>query len=562
MKNLKRMVCIYWINFVAFWATVLGFFLIFGFYNFVGSLYFYIPIFISFFKFSFDLVILFDWVSLMFFAILMIISGGVLFFGRVYMESDFNQFRFFAILLCFIFSMGILIFTPHYVFLLLGWDGLGLTSFLLISYYNCSSSFSASFKTYIINRLGDGFMLCALGLILYKNLFWFRDYSLKIFLLCLFMSFFTKSAQFPFGRWLPEAMAAPTPVSALVHSSTLVTAGLYLFIRLYYKFSSDIQLLAGILGLWTLFIASLAALVEIDRKKIIAFSTMSQLGLMVVALYAGKDILAFFHLLTHAVFKALLFIVVGFFLLIKNHTQDIRKSNKRLSSFPLLSLLLVHCLFTLSGLNFLSGFFSKEKILESFGLHFKIFFKILFWFSLIFTVIYSFRLFRVITNNYNLRFTRVNYFKNSQNSNFPVFSWFPLFFISVILGFLLKKIISQDLCGGRIFKLLILVVIYLPLFLFYFYNKVFPFFSRGNFSDLRFLTYFNSKIFLIKIFPKIKLISVFLDQGWFSHLIKYNFFFRKNYNNSFLINKLGLFNNIKKYFFFLIIFFVCGLVLL
>ena len=183
------------------------------------------------------------------------------------------------------------------------------------------------------------------------------------FVLCL--GLVTKSAQFPFCSWLPAAMAAPTPVSALVHSSTLVTAGIYLLFRLKKMFSWEIKLTLGIIGLYTLLVARFSACFEWDLKKIIAFSTLSQLGLMCVSLSLGLSLLAFFHLLTHAVFKALLFIRAGFFIGQLSHFQDLRTLGKTKGFNPLVDFSLVLSILALRGFPFLAGFFSKDIILES-----------------------------------------------------------------------------------------------------------------------------------------------------------------------------------------------------
>jgi len=183
-------------------------------------------------------------------------------------------------------------------------------------------------------------------------------------LLFLIFALFTKRANFPFSSWLPEAMAAPTPVSSLVHSSTLVTAGLYILIRLYDFFPQIFLLMIGLLGFWTLLFSSLSALLENDSKKVVAYSTLSQLGFMSVALFLGNPYLAFFHLLSHAIFKSLIFILVGRFLLKNSHSQDLRSFNTPFNIFPFDSLMLFFSCMSLFGFFFLSGNFSKESLIE------------------------------------------------------------------------------------------------------------------------------------------------------------------------------------------------------
>jgi len=176
----------------------------------------------------------------------------------------------------------------------------------------------------------------------------------------------TKSAQFPFCRWLPQAIAAPTPVSALVHSSTLVTAGVYLLIRFYSVFSDSLFALRGLLflGGLTMLLAGLGACNEFDLKKVVAYSTLSQLGVMFVALGLGAPILAFFHLLTHAMFKAVLFLCVGICIHHHDHMQDIRFMGNLVRRLPVTQTVMLVANLALCGMPFLAGFYSKEPVLE------------------------------------------------------------------------------------------------------------------------------------------------------------------------------------------------------
>jgi len=214
--------------------------------------------------------------------------------------------------------MILLIFIPDLIFFLIGWDGLGLIRFLLIIFYLRKNSFKAGIKTYFINRLGDGFFIIGFGILVIQKNWLLISLKKRIVLGILFsLGCFTKSAQFPFSSWLPDAMAAPTPVSALVHSRTLVTAGIFCLIRFFYCLKDTFFFLFGLIGFWTMIIARITACFEFDSKKIIAYSTLSQLGLMLISLSLGLVKFAFFHLLTHAVFKALLFICRGYKILKK-----------------------------------------------------------------------------------------------------------------------------------------------------------------------------------------------------------------------------------------------------
>jgi len=198
--------------------------------------------------------------------------------------------------------MVVLIFIGSLFGALVGWDGLGVTSFLLVIYFKNRKSLGRGIITALTNRIGDGFLLVLLGLRLVPS--YHTSYIISVLLI---LTAITKSAQFPFRSWLPAAIAAPTPVRALVHSSTLVTAGIYLLIR-FNHFTTEWLI---VLGSVTMAIAGFCACAEIDIKKIVALSTLSQLGVIFVGLSLSLKSLCFFHLMTHAMFKALLFICVG-----------------------------------------------------------------------------------------------------------------------------------------------------------------------------------------------------------------------------------------------------------
>jgi len=380
-----------------------------------------------------DFLFFVDWMRVLFFTVLCIIVSCVLKFSCIYMEEDIFKVRFTWVVLSFVFSMFCLIFIPHFFFLLIGWDGLGITRFLLVIYYLRDSSWAAGMKTYLINRVGDRFFIIGLVLFLYNG-YWdikrVRDnYLLRLIIV---LGCFTKRAQFPFSRWLPAAMAAPTPVSALVHSSTLVTAGIYVMIRFCHIFPDWLFFLVGVRGLWTLYSARLAACCEYDAKKIVAYSTLSQLGLMAVAISLNLPFIAFFHLVTHAMFKALIFICVGYLIKKRGHFQDLRRLKGVWLTSPLLAITLIVRRFSLLGFPFLAGFFSKELIIEKDILFVNQVFHSLLLYSLPFTAYYSTRLaFNVLKGcNYNRVFC-----KNDKKVLF--FSLLPLYLGSILVGSIL-----------------------------------------------------------------------------------------------------------------------------
>nr|YP_009171125.1 NADH dehydrogenase subunit 5 [Drawida japonica]AIR76350.1 NADH dehydrogenase subunit 5 [Drawida japonica] len=301
------------------------------------------------------------------------ISANVLQFSKVYMEEDKFIDRFTLLVLLFVLSMNMLIYFPHLMMLLLGWDGLGIVSFVLVIYYQNSKSLAAGMITALTNRIGDVMLLLAIAWTLNQghwniiHMWQDSDSFLTIQFLCITIAAMTKSAQMPFSSWLPAAMAAPTPVSALVHSSTLVTAGVFLLIR-FYPFLSTCNLFCPfllVISVCTTIMAGLSATTECDMKKIIALSTLSQLGFMMAALGLGMLNLAFFHMVTHAMFKALLFICAGTMIHSFSHSQDLRWMGNSLIQFPTTASCMMMANTALCGFPFMSGFYSKDLIIES-----------------------------------------------------------------------------------------------------------------------------------------------------------------------------------------------------
>nr|UOU85156.1 NADH dehydrogenase subunit 5 [Egle inermis] len=348
------------------------------------------------------MTLLFDWMSLIFMSFVLMIASLVIFYSKEYMESDYKINRFIMLVLMFVFSMMLLIISPNLISILLGWDGLGLVSYCLVIYFQNVKSYNAGMLTALSNRIGDVALLLAIAWMLnygsWNYIFYLEtmqmNMEMTIIGMLVMLAAMTKSAQIPFSSWLPAAMAAPTPVSALVHSSTLVTAGVYLLIRFNFLLMNSwlgnlLLLLSGL----TMFMAGLGANYEFDLKKIIALSTLSQLGLMMSILSVGFYKLAFFHLLTHALFKALLFMCAGAIIHNMNNSQDIRLMGSLSMMMPLTSSCFNVANLALCGMPFLAGFYSKDLILESVSLSYiNLFSFFLFFFSTGLTVCYSFRL--------------------------------------------------------------------------------------------------------------------------------------------------------------------------
>nr|AQP28073.1 NADH dehydrogenase subunit 5 [Macrotermes sp. B TB-2017] len=351
---------------------------------------------------SIVMTFLFDWMSLLFMGFVFIISSLVILYSDDYMFGDLNIFRFILLVLMFVVSMMFLIVSPNMVSILLGWDGLGLVSYLLVIYYQNVSSYGAGMLTVLSNRVGDVALLMVIAWMINFGSWSFVYYleflsgSIEMGLISFLvvLAAMTSSAQVPFSSWLPAAMAAPTPVSALVHSSTLVTAGVYLLIRFSPSFGLWLNIFLLLVSGLTMFMAGLGANFEYDLSSIIALSTLSQLGLMIMTISVGLSGLAFFHLLTHALFSALLFMCAGGVIHSMGDSQDIRFMGGLSVCMPFTSSCLMVSNFALCGMPFLSGFYSSDFILEMFSMSYvNVFGFFLLFLSTGLTVCYSFRLF-------------------------------------------------------------------------------------------------------------------------------------------------------------------------
>ena len=332
------------------------------------------------------LVLMADSSSYIFLLTLTSISVTVLTWSYFYIDSDSVYRRFLMLIFLFLGSIFILVFSADLLCLFVAWDLLGFTSFFLVIINRSRSSLGGGLLTGLTNRLGDVFLLSFFGLVFYGS-----SDSLSWPLWILVVISCTKSAQVPFSAWLPAAMLAPTPVSALVHSSTLVTAGVYLLYR-YAPSSCSFLIYVGIL---TTLVAGFAALLECDIKKVIALSTLSQLGLIVSSLGVGERALCFAHLNTHAAFKALLFLAVGTVIHSIYGSQEPRSLVSLASSSPFLIIVVLVGSLSICGLVFLSGIVTKEAILEAcFSRGIRLSSLLLFYLGIILTLAYRLQLVR------------------------------------------------------------------------------------------------------------------------------------------------------------------------
>ena len=388
------------------------------------------------------LIFIIDNISVFFLFLVILISGRVMIFRTSYMISEKFFSRFIILVFFFILSIFLLILSPNLISLLLGWDGLGVTSYLLVIFYQSNKSYNAGILTAITNRLGDVGLLISISLILYLgswNYIYIESFSNIISNMLVFIiiiSACTKRAQIPFSAWLPAAIAAPTPVSALVHSSTLVTAGVYLLIRInLIIIEMNISYLLLLIGIITIIIAGITAIIEIDIKKIIALSTLRQLGIIILILGLGNPILSFFHLLSHAFFKAILFMCAGMIIHNIKDYQDIRKIGMGYSNLNFCISIILIANISLCGLPFLRGFYSKDLIIEILiikGKNIFLFFFIMF--GTILTVLYSCRLRFLVSLNF---IKSEPLFLISENSIFIILGIVFLLPFSIIGGIII-----------------------------------------------------------------------------------------------------------------------------
>nr|UNO31806.1 NADH dehydrogenase subunit 5 [Liposcelis bostrychophila] len=330
-----------------------------------GAIFIQIDMFNPFSSVSWSWLFFFDVYSTSFSSVVLLISSSIMFYSLSYMQQEKEKIKFFLTLFLFILSMLILIFSFNISSLLVGWDGLGVTSFLLIYFYHSLKSVNSSLVTLTLNRVGDLMIIFSItmGLMLYTWNFFFSEETVKIFNFLLMMAALSKSAQLPLSSWLPLAMAAPTPVSSLVHSSTLVTAGVYLLYRAPASMISHLSDYIFFISSLTLIMSSIVALQSFDLKEIVAFSTMSHISLMMMGISNGLYKFSFFHLCAHALFKALLFMCSGYLIYLHSGKQDIRTLHLNAQNYKVKYIFFISSC-SMMGLPFMAGFYSKDGLID------------------------------------------------------------------------------------------------------------------------------------------------------------------------------------------------------
>lgn len=564
--------------------------------------------------FVLDISFFFDTVTAVMLFVVCLISSLVHLYSVEYMKYDVGFIRYISYLSLFTFFMLILVTADNFLQMFIGWEGVGLSSYLLISFwYTRFLANKAAIKAMLVNRIGDLSLLLSLSILFFffgtlkysvifalvsyfinMNFFFLGFYFNVINLICffLFLGAMGKSAQLGLHIWLPDAMEGPTPVSALIHAATMVTAGVFLVIRcsFLFEYANNVLIFMGLIGGLTCFFSSIIGAFQFDIKKIVAYSTCSQLGYMFFACGMSNYNVGLFHLFNHAFFKALLFLSMGSIIHAMSDEQDFRRMGGLVNLLPFTYVMVMIGSLSLLAIPFLTGFYSKDMILEFTYARFTLdgfFLYLLGIFAAFFTAFYSTRLlYWVFLSPVN--FYRANlYFIHEPN----FYMWFPmflLFFFSIFVGYIFSESfigIGSSFFGNSIFiffnnfsvfdaEFNLFFVKYIPLlicflgiivflfFLFFFENfylyffskKIFvilyKFFSRALFFDLVFVDFFF--FYILKV--SYLYIYKYVEKGFFELflLIYISFIFNKINNFIKLLSNGFLYN----YFFLIIFFFI------
>lgn len=458
-------------------------------------------------------ILIIDDISITMLLVVFTITLFVVIYSYDYMINDPHSIRFLSYIILFVFCMLLLLSSTLLPILFIGWEGVGISSFLLISFWytRIQTSFGA-IMAIIINRIGDIFFI--LGTLF--SLFYFNSLNLisiittintyhisvDYILFSFILAAMAKSAQLYLHIWLPYSMEAPTPISALIHAATMVTAGVFLLLRLNiilsYSYYAIIFII--IIGSMTLFIGSTLALISLDIKELIAYSTMSQLGYMITIIGLLYFNLSFFHMVFHAYFKSLLFLTAGSIIHSIHDIQDLRRMGGLLIFLPLSYLFIFIGLTSLSGVPFTTGFYSKESIINSsFGVdnYLGSYVHLLTLFTAFITMFYSLKLLNIVflkTTNLSLfALKNIHYY-----SNHLILSLSILSFITIFIGYLVHKFnliynlainFNDDLALPLFLRLLPLFLLFIIYIIYYFaiFKNKYQFYILNNFYGFKML---------------------------------------------------------------------------
>lgn len=480
-----------------------------------------------------------DHVSVVMMLVVTMVSAMVHIYSIEYMKHDDGFNRFFSYLSLFVFSMLVLVMADNFAVLFIGWEGVGVCSWLLIGFwYKKEKAAWAANEAFIVNRIGDMGLMLAMFLIywnigslqydiVFKTISLLDNTTIFIIGALLFVGAMGKSAQFPLHTWLADAMEGPTPVSALIHAATMVTAGVYLVIRCHeiYELVPILGYMIASLGAFVAIFAASMAIVNNDLKRIIAYSTLSQLGYMFVAAGLGAYWVALFHLVTHAFFKSVLFLGAGNVMHAMDNRLDIRRMGGLHSKMKLSSIIMIIASLALCGIFPLSGFFSKDKILES-AFNGQFYFM---WGTLIITAfLTAFYSFRLIMRVF---FGKENYSKEKFNpketSYIAIVSMIPLLVLALVSGWFehdfekfVTKILptwsSSNLTNENVWILILVTsavsITGILLAIFKYKNTKYISYRRGAFQTLLLNQYYIPQIYKYFISKPYYYLSLFMNK--------------------------------------------------
>jgi NADH-ubiquinone oxidoreductase chain 5 len=504
-----------------------------------------------------------DPISLFMLLIVLLITFCVLLYSIGYLNEDPHLLRFLFYISLFSFFMVLLVTAHNFIVLFMGWEGVGICSYLLISFwFTRLKAVKAGLKAVVMNRIGDTGVLMAIVLcILYFQTLDFSEILIlsqisnsfyhilvcHLICICLFLGVIGKSAQMGLHTWLLLAMEGPTPASALIHAATMVTAGIFLMIRLSSLFmqAPAVLLLAVFVGSITTLFAGVCALVQTDMKRIVAFSTTSQLGYMLLTCGLTNFSLSFFHLINHAFFKAMLFMTMGIVIHVISSEQDLRKVGSLLTIIPLVYTSMQIGNSALTGLIFTTGFFSKDLIIEVSVLSHTIFIdsiaQQIATVTAVLTFLYSSRvLYYLFFNGVNINNNTVIHFKNDLAYLYVIMPLLPLMIFSIFFGYFARTFFigSTNVFDNVVMAQNIdinLFVITAELLPFYikllpaFFAILFSFLALTNFSSI-YIILINQARYIKNINP-LNLVSIihFLYWRWYSDKY-FDLFFKKILN--------------------------------